>query len=64
LTNADIAAIEEGFASSGDDVITGRPDYEGDHGLARSRKYWGILGLGTDKIGSCNTFVAPDSYVR
>ena len=40
----------------GDDTVTGEPDVEGNHGLARSRVYWGITGLGNSAIGNCNTF--------
>ena len=43
----------------GDDTMTGEPDVEGNHGLARSRVFWGSAGLGNSDIGTCNTFSAP-----
>ena len=43
----------------GDDTITGEPDVDGNHGLARTREFWGTTGLGTSDIGKCNTFTAP-----
>ena len=43
---------------------TGEPDVEGNHGLARTRVFWGTTGLGTSDIGKCNTFSAPAAQVR
>ena len=48
----------------GDDTITGEPNVEGNHGLARTREFWGTTGLGTSDIGKCNTFTAPAAQVR
>ena len=39
-------------------------DVVGNHGLARSRKYWGTIGLGTSAVGECNTFTVPSRLVR
>ena len=64
LQQTDVAAIEDGFASGGDDVVTGKKGIEGNHGLAGTRRYWGATGLTTSAIGKCNTYVAPDNLVR
>ena len=45
--------------NSGDDMLSGEPNVDGDHGLGRSRQSWGSTGLGTDQVGQCNTFTAP-----
>jgi uncharacterized protein len=36
----------------------------GNHGLSRSRDFWGETGLGNASVGACNTFTAPASEVR
>ncbi len=64
LQQTDVAAIEDGFASGGDDVVTGKKGIEGNHGLAGTRRYWGATGLTTSAIGKCNTYAAPDNLVR
>ena len=64
VQQADLRGIEDTFAAVGDDTVTGEPDVEGNHGLARSRVFWGLTGLGTSDIGKCNTFIAPASQVR
>lgn len=64
VQQSDLRGIEETFAAVGDDTLTGDPNIEGNHGLARSRVFWGTTGLGTSDIGSCNTFTAPASQVR
>ena len=43
----------------GDDTLSGKPTIQGDHGLARSRLYWGQEGLANTAVSACNTFVAP-----
>lgn len=60
----EVAEILNAYAAVGDDVLTGRPDIAGDHGLARSRRYWGHLGLANGDLGKCNTFSADDALVR
>ncbi len=52
------------YIAIGDDTLSGEPQIVGNHGLARSRKYWGTLGLTTSDIGRCNTFVVPAGQVR
>lgn len=64
IQQSDLQGIEQTFAAVGDDTITGDPNVEGNHGLARSRVYWGTAGLGTGDIGRCNTFTAPAGQVR
>jgi predicted metalloprotease len=64
IQQSDLEGIEETFAAVGDDTITGDPGIEGNHGLARSRVFWGTTGLATSDIGRCNTFTAPASQVR
>lgn len=64
IEQSDLRGIEQTFAAVGDDTITGDPNIEGNHGLARSRVLWGTTGLGTSEIGQCNTFTAPASQVR
>jgi predicted metalloprotease len=60
----DLAAIEKGFADSGDEHFLKDPNAEGNHGRSASRVYWGTTGLGTSAAGSCNTFIAPPALVR
>ena len=64
IQQSDLQGIEDTFAAVGDDTVTGEPEVEGNHGLARTRVYWGVTGLGTSEIGSCNTFAAPTRLVR
>ena len=44
--------------------VTGDSTILGNHGLARSRVFWGDTGLGNSSVGACNTFTAPASQVR
>ena len=60
----DLDGILAIYYAIGDDTLSGRPDVVGNHGLARSRQYWGNMGLSTSNIGQCNTFVVPASQVR
>ena len=64
LQQADVERIQRDFYNSGDDVLSGDPNFVGDHGTGRSRQFWGSTGLSTDQIGRCNTFTAPASQVR
>ena len=64
LRQADVARIQQDFHNSGDDVLSGDPDYVGDHGHGRSRRTWGSTGLGTDQVGRCNTFTVASNQVR
>lgn len=60
----DVQGILDSYAAVGDDVLSGDPDNLGDHGLARSRVYWGTAGLGSGQLGACNTFRADDKLIR
>ena len=60
----DVDGILDIYAAIGDDELSGNPDVVGNHGLARSRKYWGTIGLGTSAVGECNTFTVPSRLVR
>ena len=64
IQQADIDGILESYAAVGDDTLSHDPNVVGDHGLARSRRYWSNLGLGTSAVGTCNTFRADDKLVR
>jgi predicted metalloprotease len=64
MQQSDLEGISQIYVAIGDDTLTGKPDIIGNHGLARSRKYWGEQGLSTNSVGACNTFVAPSKYVR
>jgi len=52
------------YVAIGDDTLSSKPDIVGNHGLGRSRKYWGTTGLSTSSVGACNTFTASSKYVR
>ena len=60
----DLDGIEATYVAIGDDTLSGDPQVVGNHGLARSRRYWGTTGLGTSAVGDCNTFTAPPNLVR
>jgi hypothetical protein len=64
IENSDVKGIQSTFVAVGDDTITGNPNVVGNHGLARSREFWGTTGLGTSAVGKCNTFTASRSQVR
>ena len=64
IQQSDLKGIESTYEAVGDDTLTKDANVEGDHGLARSRIFWGLTGLGTGDIGKCNTFTAPASQVR
>ena len=64
IRQSDLQGIENTYRAVGDDQVSGDATIVGNHGLARSREYWGTTGLGTGAIGSCNTFTAPASQVR
>jgi predicted metalloprotease len=52
------------YAAIGDDELSGKPDINGNHGLAKTRQRWGSTGLGTGSVSKCNTFVVSPSLVR
>ncbi|HKH54879.1 MAG TPA: hypothetical protein VKA58_05440, partial [Propionibacteriaceae bacterium] len=61
---SDLEGIQQTYIAVGDDTLTGKPNVVGNHGLAKSRRYWGEIGLGTSEVGECNTFVASPALVR
>lgn len=52
------------FYAIGDDVLTGDPNIDGNHGHGDSRRNWYWQGYSNTSMGACNTYVAPDSEVR
>jgi len=60
----DLEGIEATYRAIGDDTLANDPDVVGNHGLARTRLFWGSRGLGTSAVGDCNTFTAPPEQVR
>ena len=64
IAQGDLQGIEATYKAVGDDSVTGNSTVLGNHGLARSRVFWGDTGLGTGSVGACNTFTAPASRVR
>jgi predicted metalloprotease len=60
----DLEGILQIYVAIGDDNLSGDPNIVGNHGLGRSREYWGNTGLSTSDVGKCNTFVVPAKYVR
>ncbi|HZA74614.1 MAG TPA: neutral zinc metallopeptidase [Propionibacteriaceae bacterium] len=60
----DLEGIEATYVAIGDDTLSGDPNAVANHGLARSRLFWGNRGLGTSAVGDCNTFSAPAEQVR
>jgi uncharacterized protein len=64
VQQGDLDGILAIYEAIGDDTLSGDPNIVGNHGLARSRQYWGTMGLSTSEIERCNTFVASSSLVR
>jgi predicted metalloprotease len=64
IKQSELDQIEAVLAALGDDVLSGKPGFVGDHGWAENRRYWHITGLASSAISVCNTFVAPASRVR
>jgi uncharacterized protein len=64
VEQSDLEGIQQTYTAVGDDTLTGKPNVVGNHGRAKSRKYWGDTGLGTSQVGDCNTFVASPALVR
>jgi uncharacterized protein len=60
----DLDGILEIYGAIGDDSLSGDPNIVGNHGLARSRQYWGETGLGNSEVEKCNTFVVSPRLVR
>jgi predicted metalloprotease len=64
VQQSDVQGILEVYSAVGDDTLSGEANIQGNHGLARSREYWGNTGLGTTDVGACNTYTAKSSLVR
>ena len=64
MTDEEQLALRRVAHAIGDDILTGRPDFEGDHGLGANRERWFVAGQGTNQAGVCNTWVAPRDQVR
>lgn len=64
VQQGDLNGIDQTYVAVGDDTLTGKPDVVGNHGHAKSRRYWGDTGLGTSEVGKCNTFIANSELVR
>lgn len=64
MTPEEQQALRQVAHAIGDDVLTGRPDFEGDHGLGANRERWFATGQGTNQAGVCNTWVVPKDQVR
>lgn len=64
LSGGDLANLRDVFYNLGDDVLSGKENVEGDHGLGRSRKAWFTTGQENAAIGSCNSYTAPATSVR
>lgn len=61
---SDVNGVLDVYTAVGDDTLSGRSTIEGNHGLGRSRRYWGSTGLGTGEVGQCNTYSAESRLVR
>jgi predicted metalloprotease len=64
LTNDNLANLQDVMYNLGDDVLTGKANYDGDHGLGKNRKKWFTTGQQNSLIGKCNTYTAPETAVR
>jgi uncharacterized protein len=60
----DLDGILQIYRAIGDDSLSGDPNIVGNHGLARSREYWGAMGLANREVETCNTFVVESRLVR
>lgn len=64
LTVDDLSNLQDVMYNLGDDVLTGKANYDGDHGLGKSRKNWFTTGQQNVAMGKCNTYTAPQNSVR
>lgn len=64
MTQQELDNVTRLFYSIGDDVLTGRPNYDGNHGSGTNRQAWTRKGLASTQVGSCNSFAAPADQVR
>ena len=63
-SNSELTNLLDVMYNLGDDGLSGRANYEGDHGLGRSRKAWFTTGQENTGLGSCNTYTVAASKVR
>ena len=59
IQQADVAGIQATWEAVGDDTLTGDDDVDGNHGLARSRVYWGSAGFNNSAISSLQHLLRP-----
>lgn len=64
LDQAKLAAIDTLVYNLGDDVLSGKPNINGGHGLGKTRQAWFSTGMGSDTLQGCNTFNVPANQVR
>ena len=64
LSTNDLSNLQDVMYNLGDDVLTGKANYDGDHGLGKSRKNWFTVGQQNSAIAKCNTYTANESLVR
>lgn len=64
VTASDETNLKYLFFTIGDDQLTGKANYDGDHGLGKNRQTWFTVGLDTSQIGKCNTYAASANAVR
>lgn len=64
MTPEEQQALRQVANAIGDDVLTGRPNFEGDHGLGVNRERWFVTGQASNQAGVCNTWVVPNDQVR
>jgi predicted metalloprotease len=64
IQDSDVQGILDVYNAVGDDTLSGDRNIVGNHGLGRSREYWGQTGLDTAEVGSCNTYTAKANLVR
>ncbi len=64
IAPSDRRGILQVYNAVGDDTASGDTGIEGNHGLARSREYWGQVGLDNADVGACNTYTADARLVR
>jgi predicted metalloprotease len=64
MTSDNLAGLQTVSANLGDDVLTGKPGYVGDHGSSEARQRWFTTGLTQTSIAQCNTWTVPDDQVH
>jgi len=61
VTSDERSTISQVFFSIGDDVLSGDPNIDGDHGMSYNRQAWFTTGTTASVTGSCNTFASSVS---